>query len=90
MRARDESSLNNLLECLNRYKLKQTSEDHWRWNQANNGLFPTKKAYTSMVDPEGEEIEEIQKKAFKTLWGSNVPRRVQAIVWKIVKNNEFQ
>lgn len=56
------------------------------WNGTNNGVFSTKKAYSSLSEPrEEEEEDQSTKAAFKMLCGSFAPMRVQFIIWKMLK-----
>lgn len=67
LRARDESSLIILLQTVNRYKVKVGKENWWHWNGADNGIFSTKKAYSSLCEKTEEDEDQIAKEAFKAL-----------------------
>lgn len=86
LRERDLSYVNELLNCINRVKLKLNTEDYWSWTGSSKGIYNTGAAYRKEQEENGDDKEQEKTAAFKGLWKTSAPRRVQAIVWKILKN----
>lgn len=90
MRVREESNLNNMLQCLKMNKIEPSKEDIWSWNPASNGMLSMKKAYTSMFEEDEDEEDDTKRTMYKSLCGSLAPRRVQAIVKKMLKQRPIK
>ncbi|KAL8469022.1 hypothetical protein ACS0TY_032009 [Phlomoides rotata] len=86
LRGREVFILNELISCLNRFKMQQDSVDSWRWIHSNNGVFSTSTAYKKIEEQvAGSPNGAADDKAFERLWSSHAPKRQQTIVWKILK-----
>lgn len=85
MREREQSWCNELLSRINMYKIQLEREDYWRWSQTSNGILSTSAAYKSLTGEEEAGMKRDILKAFERLWLCHAPRRVQAIVWRLLK-----
>lgn len=54
--------------------------------RSSKGVYSTKETYRREQEEIRDKQEQGKEAAFKRLWKIRVPRRVQAIVWKILKN----
>jgi len=83
----EEELLVSLMEDLERMTWSP-SEDVWRWNLEENGVFSVKSAYENLVALSGTAnlwgVEELR--VFEKLWKSPTPSKVVAFAWKVLLN----
>ncbi|KAL8534970.1 hypothetical protein ACS0TY_010843 [Phlomoides rotata] len=85
LRDRELEMLNNLLPCLNRNILYREEEDILKWSYSANGIYSTNATYKRFKKVEIQEECSLEDKACKSLWSNYEPKKVKAIVWKILK-----
>ncbi|KAL8459447.1 hypothetical protein ACS0TY_036799 [Phlomoides rotata] len=85
LRGREVSCANDLMQFINRVKLKQLEEDRWRWSLSTDGIYSTKKAYRKLMENAVGSDDDDKNQAYELLWRSATTRRTQAIVWKVLR-----
>lgn len=80
---RERSSLSELLNLINRYKLRENTANCWKWNLSSDGIYSTKIAYEYLIlNEEPEEMEENHGAEFRLVWNRITPHKVAAMAWR--------
>lgn len=66
------------------YNIEPSKENVRCWILAANGPFSIEKAYSCMFEAGNEDVDNLRKSNYKSLWGNYAPKRVH-YVWKMLK-----
>lgn len=77
---RDQLMLNNLIDVINRFPLKQGVKDRWKWRWESNGEYSTKSAYEREYHLQFRDEGGV-KEVFKILWNNITPLKIQIHAW---------
>jgi hypothetical protein len=82
-----EHQLVELQGLFDGFLLQASSPDKWRWLPYVNGIFSVKSCYTVLLNLlPVETMEENLLVAFKKLWRSDVPSKINVFGWRLLLN----